>query len=297
MIKAQNYSEWKKTAWALHMILQMMGKTKLALSYPEPGWNHALLHITPNGYTTGLIPYGSKSFSVDIDLRTSIVSLHSANGEFSGFTLQDNKSVSSYFASYNYLLDSMGFEVDITSTPQEVSDTTSFDKQTQRLEWDQKSALNYLYANQFAHNAISRFTASFRGKKISPGLFWATYDMTGILFSGKEAGDSGKREMGKPLFAEQRIEFGFWPGDPRWDKPALFAVSYPPDEKTYADDMVQPKEATYNHDYAEFFLPLEAVLQYEDPMAETVRFFEDAFSTYSKENWEDLNWFTKPLEV
>ncbi|MDL2254503.1 DUF5996 family protein, partial [Ruminococcaceae bacterium OttesenSCG-928-I18] len=293
----QNYSEWQKTAWALHMILQMMGKTKLVLSYPEPEWNHALLRVTPDGYTTGLIPYGSKSFSVDINIRTSMVSLASANGEFSGFTLQDNKSVSSYFASYNYLLDSMGFEVDINPVPQEVADTTPFDKQTERLEWDQKSALNYLYANQFAHNAIARFTAPFRGKKLAPALFWGTYDMTGILFSGKEAASTGKGYVAKAAFDEQMIEFGFWPGDPRWDEPTLFAVSYPSDGKEYTDDMVRPKEANYNKSYSEFFLPLSAVLRYENPMDEAVRFFEDSFNAYAKDNWDNLEWFTKPLEI
>lgn len=297
MLKAQKYSEWAPTAWALHMVLQMMGKTKLALSYPEPEWNHSLLELTPEGFTTGVIPSGGNNFSISINLRASNVSILGVNGESYGFSLQDSKSVSGYFASFNYMLDCINVEADISPIPQEVADQTPFDKQGEQLEWDQKSALNYLYSCHLAHNAIQCFVAPLRCKKINPKLFWGTYDLTAILFSGKDAPYDKKGYIEEAAFDEQLVECGFWPGDPGRDQPTYFALSYPMDSKKYTSGMVRPPEATYDETAAEFFLSLSDVLKSDSPFNTVKDFFTDAFTAYAENNWENLDWFKQPLTI
>ena len=51
--------EWQPTYATLHMWLQIVGKTRLALAPMENHWWQVALYVTPRGLTTSLIPYGT----------------------------------------------------------------------------------------------------------------------------------------------------------------------------------------------------------------------------------------------
>ena len=61
------YSEWRDTAETLHLWTQVVGKVRTALSpWINHSW-HVTLYVTPRGMTTGSIPHGSRTFSIDFD--------------------------------------------------------------------------------------------------------------------------------------------------------------------------------------------------------------------------------------
>ena len=79
------------------MIAQMMGKVKLVRMPAQPEWGHVVLHLTPQGLTTGLIPHGERSFAIALNLDTSTVFAQTISGDTAGFSLRNNTSVSEYY--------------------------------------------------------------------------------------------------------------------------------------------------------------------------------------------------------
>lgn len=296
MITAVPYSEWAVTAETLHMILQMMGKVKLRRMDAQPEWNHALLYVTPGGFTTGLIPHGQSSFAVEIDLAASTVTARCTSGMTAGFTIGGVRSVASYYAEFNAMLAHIGHDTPINAIPQEMANTTPFDQQTTPYLWDAAAAHDYFDTCVFSRNALLTFASPFRNKKILPVLFWGTFDMTTVLFSGVERPFPGKGLIEQVAFDEQFIEFGFWPGDPATDEPSFFVLPYPFLEKDLSGSKVRPDGAFYSMAKKEYFLPLRVALAQPDPQQAVIDFCRDTFDVLSREEkWPDVQWFTKPL--
>ena len=51
------YGEWAPTKKTLHLVVQMLGKAKLALAPPQPEWLHVPLFLGARGFATGPMPY------------------------------------------------------------------------------------------------------------------------------------------------------------------------------------------------------------------------------------------------
>ena len=114
---------------------------------------------------------------------------------------------------------------------------------------------------------LSGFAAPFRGKKIPPSLFWGTFDMTTVLFSGKPCPfERTASIVERVAFDEQFVEFGFWPGDDATNDPSFFVLAYPFIEKGSSSD-ANVDEAFFDVENSEYFLRLKDALRYDDPQA------------------------------
>ncbi len=297
-MKIWKHNEWAGTQQILHMISQMMGKVKLANMHAQPEWNQVLLYPTAQGFTTGLIPYGDKSFDIILNINSSMVYTHCTDGGMAGFPLMDNASVSSYYADFTTMLKNIGCETAINPKPQEVAMVTPFDQQREKIEYDPDKAKDYFETSIFARNALLEFASPFRGKKILPAFFWGTFDMTTVLFSGKDSPFQGQGIIGEVAFDEQFVEFGYWPGDKLVPDPTFFIMPYPFLDEDLTGEPVSPAEAIFSPAKKEFFLKLEDAMKYDNPHAVVVEFCKDAFAAVAKvQKWERCDWFTKPLPV
>lgn len=296
MNTVMQFSQWADTAHVIHMLTQMMGKVKLGRMESQPEWNHALLSPTSSGFTTGLIPQGETSFEIVLDIEASTVQARCTSGLAAGFPIREGRSISGYYADFLKILEHIGHAITLNPAPQEVANTTPFDRQTQPLAYDINSARSYFEACIFAHNALLTFAAPIRGKKILPSLFWGTFDMTTVIFAGVDRPYGGKGLIERVAFDEQFVEFGFWPGDTNVEDPSFFVLPYPFLEKDLTGSRVSPKEAFYSMEKKEFFLPLKDVLRYDNPQEVVLNFCRDTFDIVAREeHWPNLDWFTKPL--
>ena len=59
--------EWQDTHDTLHMWMQIVGKTRLALAPRENHWWHVPLYVGSRGLSTTAIPYRSSTFEVEFD--------------------------------------------------------------------------------------------------------------------------------------------------------------------------------------------------------------------------------------
>ena len=66
--RALPFDEWKETCATLHMWTQIVGKIRLALTpWTNHSW-HVTLYVTARGLTTSPIPYGARTFEIDLIL-------------------------------------------------------------------------------------------------------------------------------------------------------------------------------------------------------------------------------------
>ncbi|MCL1939726.1 MAG: DUF5996 family protein [Desulfovibrionaceae bacterium] len=296
-MKVFKYSEWSETAKTLHMILQMIGKVKLSLMPAQPEWRQVLLYPTARGFTSGLMPDGDVSVDISVDLLSSMVEARSIDGKSAGFPLRNGASVSEYHGEFMRMLENVSCRATIFTVPQEVEYTTPFEEQTQKRDYDVEAVKAYFENSVLAYRALLGFAAPYRGKKTLPGLFWGTFDVTTVLFSGLEKPFSGSGKIEKVAFAEQLVEFGFWPGGPEVDDPSFFVLPYPFVERDLGGaGTLSPKEAFYNTAGSQFRLTLKDALRYDNPEAVIRQFCTDAFRIVTKEEkWANLEWLTKPF--
>ena len=297
-MKVHSYFDWQDTCDTLHMVLQMLGKAKLSTLPPQPEWKQIVLHVTATGFSTGLIPDGSAAVELSVDVLAAHISIRSSNGYSCKIPFEDGLSVADYYHKLMNGLNCAGHQIKISLAPQESYLTEPFDKQDKKVIFNHSAAIDYFKVAIAAYDALLRFSSSFRGKKISPSLFWGTFDLTTVLYSGVEKPFPGKGVIEETAFDEQLIEFGFWPGDPSAPDPALFVMAYPFINRELSLDGIRAKGAIFSREKGEYFLPMSAVFvdDVTDPIAEMTQFCEDAFRIVAKEEgWENLDWLTKPL--
>ncbi len=68
------------TRETLHMWLQIVGKLRLAGAPMVNHWWQTTLYVTPRGLTTGSIPDGTRTFSVDLDFYDHVLHMSSDSG-------------------------------------------------------------------------------------------------------------------------------------------------------------------------------------------------------------------------
>src|SRR5215470_1945273 len=61
------FAEWQDTRDTLHMWMQMVGKTRMALAPRQNHWWHVPLYVSARGLTTTLIPYGLRGLEIEFD--------------------------------------------------------------------------------------------------------------------------------------------------------------------------------------------------------------------------------------
>src|SRR4249920_2973819 len=112
-------TDWQDTYATLHMWTQIVGKTRLALAPMENHWWQVALYVTPRGLTTGAIPYGERTFSVDFDFIDHTLWVRTSDGATRGLALVA-RSVADFYAEYMAVLRSLGFAIKLMASPVEV---------------------------------------------------------------------------------------------------------------------------------------------------------------------------------
>ena len=86
-LTALNYDPWPSfsaeefmpTSHLFHMCVQVIGKLMLTQPF-EPHWANLAMPLTSRGVTSGIIPYNSGTFSVEIDCIDHIIIFTSSWG-------------------------------------------------------------------------------------------------------------------------------------------------------------------------------------------------------------------------
>jgi hypothetical protein len=268
------YQEWSATCDTLHAHTQVLGK----LAAPEPQLQHAALRLTARGWETLPLPAPNESGAlvVALDLHTNQAVVEHSNGDVRSVALTPNRPVGVVTRGVLEAVRSLGGEVEIDPTPQEVPWSVPLDEDDQHSEYDTAQVTAYFAAATRAALALAAFRAPYRGRSTPVNAWWGSFDLAVSLFSGRPAVPPSADFIARNAMDAQEVAIGWWPGDARYPRAAFYAYAHPaPDGFEVA--ALTPAAARWEAALGEYVLDWDDVCSSPDPHATAVDFGRSAF--------------------
>ncbi|MEO8675542.1 MAG: DUF5996 family protein, partial [Casimicrobiaceae bacterium] len=149
-------ASWRDTYATLHMWMQIVGKTRLALAPMENHWWQVALYVTPRGLTTSAMPCGERSVDVEFDFLQHRLAIRTSDGGETGFSLEAY-SVADFFARYLDALHSLGVAPALMARPVEVGVAIPFAEDRQHASYDAAAAQRWWRILAQADHVLKRF--------------------------------------------------------------------------------------------------------------------------------------------
>jgi Family of unknown function (DUF5996) len=272
-------AEWQATRQTLHMWMQMVGKTRLALAPRQNHWWHVPLYVTSRGLTTTPIPYGSRAFEVEFDFIDHQLRMETNEGAIKTLALRP-QAVADFYQEYLRALAGLGIIVKLWPVPVEVDHTIPFPEDRVHAAYDAAQAHRFFEMLSHADRIAKRFQGRFLGKASPVHFFWGAFDLALTRFSGRRAPEPKTGEWWVLREANSHEEFsvGFWPGSGVVAEPAFYAYARP-EPVGLASTSIRPAAAYYSRELADFILPYEAVRSTTSPDETVLDFFQSAYET------------------
>src|SRR5688572_17539783 len=272
-----SYSAWSETCDTLHAHTQVLGKIAVTLAPPEPQLQHAALRLTARGWESLSLPAGAGgAVVVGIDLHAHEAFAEHSDGRAERVPLTPDRPVADVTAGLIAALRSFGVAIEIDPTPQEVAWTVPLDEDTEHATYEVAQVADYYAAATRAALVLAEFRAPYRGRSTPVNAWWGSFDLAVNLFSGLPADPPSDDFIMRNSMDAQEVAIGWWPGDPRYPKAALYAYAHPsPDGFDQAT--LSPPAANWNSKLGEYVLDWDDVCASADPQATGVEFARSAF--------------------
>ncbi len=273
---------WRDTRETLHLWTQVVGKIRLARTpWLNHSW-HVTLYVTARGLTTGPMPYGGHSFSIDFDFIDHVLAIQTGTGHGARLPLRP-VAVADFYAEVMAALGELGLDISIRTMPCEIVDAIPFDQDRTHKAYDRDYANRFWRVLASAHEVMSRFRTGFLGKASPVHFFWGSFDLAVTRFSGRRAPmhpggvphlpDAVAREA----YSHEVSSAGFWPGGGGpMEEAAFYAYAYPAPEG-FAAAKVRPEAAYFSAELGEFLLPYAAMRGAPDPDQALMEFLTSTY--------------------
>lgn len=279
---ALDYGAWRETCGALHMWTQIAGKYRLAHTpWVNHSW-HATLYVTPRGLTTGVVPDGGRTVTLDFDFVDHALVARADGGATRAFALEE-MSVAAFFERAREAIAAVGGRPSLHGAPSEVPDAIPFADDTAARPYDRDAVERYHQALIRVARVLSHFRTSFLGKVSPVHLFWGALDLAVTRFSGRRAPlhpggiPNLPDEVTREAYSHEVSSAGFWPGGGGVEEAMFYSYAYPAPDG-FAAAKVEPEGARYHDQLGEFVLPYDAVRSAADPSATLLRFLRSTYA-------------------
>jgi hypothetical protein len=271
------YAEWKDTYETLHMWTQVVGKIRLALSPIVNHWWQVTLYVTSSGLTTSAIPYGARTFEILFDFIDHNLTVHTSDGATRYMGLYP-RSVADFYHELMSMLRSLGIEVKINPTPQEVPSPIPCDVDTAHASYNEDYVGRFRRILVQTDRVFKEFRGRFIGKCSPVHFFWGSFDLAVTRFSGRRApARPGADRITREAYSHECSSAGFWPGSGSVLTPAYYAYTVP-EPAGLSKARVRPDGAYYDPHMQEFLLPYDDVRNAVDPGAMLLDFLQTTYA-------------------
>ena len=272
---ALSYSAFEPTRRLLHMVLQAVGKLKLAEPF-QAQWAEVPLWLSARGLTTGPIPYAGGVYEVRVDLVSHEVQWLTSSGA-SGRMPLGPTSVATFVGALLNGLRQAGVDAAINLKPQEVPDPIPFDEDKEPRPYDRDLANAWWRILLSAQRVLEVFQGRFTGKTQPIGLMWGTMDIRAAFYSGKPAAPAPTDGfIRRNAMNAELVEMGWWSGSPAYPKPAFYSFTYPQPPRIESAK-VAPGAARWDADMGEFLLDHDELRRSSDPDRDLLAFLESTY--------------------
>ncbi len=167
---ALTWSEWSATADTLHMWMQIVGKTRLALTPLQNHWWNVPLYVTARGLGTSAMAYGDDVLDIEFDFVSHMLHLRLGSGKERALPLRA-QTVADFYREYLGCLDSLGVSVKINPMPVEVPTPIRFDLDKEHKSYDPEVCAPVLEGAGACGEGISRMEYGISGQGESSAFF------------------------------------------------------------------------------------------------------------------------------
>lgn len=270
-------AQWRETHDTLHMWMQIVGKTRLALAPRENHWWHVALYVSARGLTTTPVPYGLRTFEVEFDFIDHRLIVKTSDGAIRDIALRP-QTVADFYREYMGVLAALGIAVKLRPVPDEVTRAIPFSEDRVHASYDAAHAHRFFQMFVQADRVTKRFKGRFLGKSSPVHFFWGACDLALARFSGRRALEPKESQspMMREAMSHEEISVGFWPGSDSIAEPAFYAYARP-EPPDLAGARIRPEAAYYSRDLADFILPYEAVRSAARPDEAVLDFYQSVY--------------------
>ncbi|WP_424682699.1 DUF5996 family protein [Frateuria sp. YIM B11624] len=257
------YAAWQDTYATLHLYSQMVGKVALALAPPLNHCWGVALHVTPRGLSTGMLPHGSRAFTLAFDFLDHALDITCTDGTIRRLPLA-SRSVGAFYRMLMDALADMDLAVRIWPVTVEIPVPVRLDDDTRPSIYERAWAQRFWRILVQVDRVFALWRCDYDGKSSPVNFFWGSFDLAVTRFSGRRAPPRNGPAFERDAYSHEVISHGFWPGDARLQEPAFYAYAVPP-PAGLADAAVQPSQAYFHRELGEFILPYDAVRRSASP--------------------------------
>ena len=283
---ALDWDAWKETAETLHMYLQIVGKTRLALTPVQNHWWNVPLYLTARGLWTSPMPYGSgETLDIEFDFIDHLVLFRTSTGLIERFELGPIP-VQAFYRRYLEVLSSLDVQVALNPMPVEIPEPIPFGQDDQHEAYAPEAVTRFWHALRLADVVLKEFSTFFYGKISPVHFFWGSMDLAVTRFNGRRApartdGDSVQAEA----YSHEVISAGFWPGNGGYGKAAFYAYAAPVPAALSRSQITLP--GRYDPALKEFLLDYSDIAQSPTPSGTLMSFLEETYrAAADAANWD-----------
>jgi hypothetical protein len=272
-----DWEQWKDTADTLHMYMQIVGKTRLALTPLQNHWWNVPFYLTARGlWTSPMSIREGDSLDIEFDFIANELVFRTSTGETRRMLLAP-RPVKVFFADYLNTLSGLGVKIHINPKPVEVSDPIRFDLDDQHGSYDQDAVSRFWHLLRLADFLFKRFSTHFYGKISPVHFFWGSMDLAVSRFNGKRApARPGADAVQAEAYSHEVISAGLWPGNGGYGQTAFYAYAAP--VPIGLSQAVIPPPGGFNPNLGEFILNYSDVLRSPRPEEMVMEFLESTYS-------------------
>jgi len=284
-----DWEQWKETADTLHMFLQIVGKTRVALTPRQNHWWNVPLYVTARGLTTSVMPLPTGGLlDLEFDFIAHELVFRSGSGSIERLKLRP-QSVAAFFAEYLAALAKLSVNVHIDPMPAELPQAIRFDQDTTHKSYDADAVSRFWRALSTADTLLKRFSTNFYGKISPVHFFWGAMDLAVTRFNGRRApARPGEDAIQAEAYSHECISAGFWPGNGGYGQAAFYAYAAPVPEGLGETILAGP--GSFNKNLGEFILNYDDVRQSPHPAQAVLGFLEETYSAAANAaGWDRAN--------
>jgi hypothetical protein len=286
---ALEWEQWKDTAETLHMYMQIVGKTRLALTPVQNHWWNVPLYVTARGLSTSAFPVGNGHLvDIEFDFVSHELVWRKSDGKDRKLALEPIP-VADFFAEFLRTLKAMDIELEIDPTPVELANPIRFDRDTVHASYDKDAVNRFWRVLITADTLFKRFSTNFYGKISPVHFFWGSFDLAVTRFNGSKAPPRpGADLIQAEAYSHEVISSGFWPGNGGYGRSAFYSYAAPTPEGL--NKTVLGGKGAFNQQMGEFLLDYADARASDDPVQTVLTFLQETYSSAADlAKWDRAN--------
>ena len=265
---------WQDTYATLHMWTQIVGHVRMTLTPQLNQWWNVALYVSARGLTTSPIPYRGRVFEIRFDFISHKLLIEVSDGSVRTLDLVP-RSVADFYAAIMHHFGSLGIDVKIHGSPDEVANPIPFAQDETHKSYDAEHAQRFWRLLVSVDTVLKDFRARFIGKCSPVHFFWGSFDLAVTRFSGRRAPER-KDVISREAYSHEVSSAGFWPGGGDIQGPAFYSYTAP-EPTGFREYTVAPESASYHSGLGEFILMYDDIRRTSNPEARLMEFLQSTY--------------------